>query len=96
MFFWRVYEFSFDFGWISGKMDEISKFQGPTPQRRDPMQQRRSMPRHGMSMPQRSREGGLDKPWVRRGVAKLHRGAWKFLCFVLFCFSIASRTCLLD
>ena len=39
VFFWRVYEFSFDFGWISGKMDEISKsgqFRGPTPWRRDP------------------------------------------------------------
>ena len=31
------------FGWISGKRDEISKsgqFRGPTPRRRDPMQQR--------------------------------------------------------
>ena len=29
------------FGWISGKIDEISKsgqFRGPTPRRRDPMQ----------------------------------------------------------
>ena len=26
MFFWRVYEFSFDFGCISEKRDEISKF----------------------------------------------------------------------
>ena len=49
------------FGWIYGKRNEISKsrqFQGPTSWCRDPMQQR-------------GREGGLDKPWVRRGVAKL-------------------------
>ena len=51
-------------------MDEISKsgqFQGPTPRRRDPTQQR-------MSTPRRDLDGGLDKPWVRRGVAKLCRG----------------------
>ena len=62
------------FGWISGKMDEINKFvkfRGPMLWRRDPMQQRKFTPRHGMSRPRRDREGGLDKPWVRRGVAKL-------------------------
>ena len=56
------------FGWIFGKMDEISKsgqFRGPTPRRRDPTQQRKSTPRRGMSTPRRSREGGLDKPQVR-------------------------------
>ena len=40
------------FGWISGKRDEISKsgkFRGPTPRRRDPTQQRRSMPCRGMA-----------------------------------------------
>ena len=49
------------FGLIYGKRDEIiksGKFRGPTPWRRDPTQQRKSMPKHG-------REGGLDKPWVR-------------------------------
>ena len=69
MFFRRVYEFSFDFGWISRKIDEISKFgqfRGPTLQRRDPTLQCKSTPRRG-------HEGGLDKPWVRRGVTKLHR-----------------------
>ena len=43
------------FGWISGKMDKISKskqFRGPTPWHRDPMQLR-------------GQEGGLDKPRVR-------------------------------
>ena len=48
MFLWRVYEFSFYFGWISGKMDEISKygqFQGPTSRRREPTQQRKSTPK---------------------------------------------------
>ena len=76
MFFWRVYEFSFDFGWISGKMDEINKsgqFRGPTPQRRAPTQQRKSTLRRGMPTPQHGREGGLDKPRVRRGIAKLRR-----------------------
>ena len=61
MFFWREYKFSFDLGWISRKMNEISKsgqFRGPTLQRRDPTQRRRSMPRRGI-------EGGLDKPQVR-------------------------------
>ena len=61
------------FGWISGKRDEISKsgqFWGPTPRRRDPTQQRKSMPRRG-------REGGLDNPWVCRGVARVHRGVAK-------------------
>ena len=83
MFFWRVYEFSFDFGWISRKMEEISKsgqFQGPTSWHRDPTQQRKSMPRRGMSMPQRDREGGLDKPRVRRGVAKLRRSIAVLRC----------------
>ena len=58
------------FGWISGKMDEISKFghfRGPTPRRRDPTLQHRSTPRRGMPTPQRGREGGLDKPRVCRG-----------------------------
>ena len=31
---------------------------------------------------------------LRRGVAIVH--AWRYLCFVLFCYSVASRTCLLD
>ena len=38
---------------------------GPTPRRRDPTQQRKSTPRHGMSTQRRGREGGLDKPQVR-------------------------------
>ena len=86
MFFWRVYEFSFDFGWISRKMDEISKsgqFQGPTSWHRDPTQQRKSMPRC-------DREGGLDKPRVRRGVAKLRRSIAVLRCgialFTYMCF----------
>ena len=33
--------------------------------------------------------GGLDKPRVLFT-------AWRFLCFVLFCFSVAPSTCLLD
>ena len=48
------------FGWISGKMDEISKsrqFPGPTLWCRDPMQQR-------------DRQGGLDKP--RRSTSHRH------------------------
>ena len=56
-----------------------------------------------MSTLRRGREEGLDKPRVRQGVEKLHRGVaklttWKFLCFcfVLFFFFVASRTCLLD
>ena len=84
MFFWRVYEFSFNFGWISRNRDGISKsrqFQGPTPQRRDPMQQRKSTPRGGMSTPLHGREGGLDKPRVRRGVAKLRRSTTLFTKF---------------
>ena len=77
MFFWRVHKFSFDFGGISRKRDEISKsgqFRGPTLRCKDPTQQRKSIPRRGMSMPRRGREGGLDKPRVRRGVAKLRCG----------------------
>ena len=77
MFFWRVYEFSFDFGWISGKRDEISKsrqFRGPTPRRKDSSQQRKSMPRRGMSTPRHGQKGGLDKPRIHRGVAKLRCG----------------------
>ena len=38
MFFLRVYNFSFDFDWISENRDEISKskqFRGPMPRRRD-------------------------------------------------------------
>ena len=65
------------FGWISGKRDEISKsgqFRGPTPRRKDPTQQHRSTLRRGMSMPWRSREGGLDKPRVHRGVTELRHG----------------------
>ena len=57
-------------------MDEINKsghFQSPTPRRRDPTQQRKSTPRCSMSMPRHDREGGLDKPRVCRGVAKLRR-----------------------
>ena len=85
------------FGWISGKIDEISKsgqFRGPTPRRKDPTQWC-------------GREGGLEKPWVRRGeglhrnVAVLRRSvatihSMKILCFVLFCFSVAPRNFLLD
>ena len=40
------------FSWIPGKRDEINKsgqFRGPTSRRRDPMQQRKSTPRRGMS-----------------------------------------------
>ena len=36
-------------------------------------QQRKFTPRHGMSSSRCGREGGLDKPRVRRGVAKLRR-----------------------
>ena len=64
------------FGWIFGKMDEISKFgqfRGPTSRCRDPTQQHKSTLRHGMSTPRRGGKGGLDKPRVSRGVAKLHR-----------------------
>ena len=39
------------FGWISGKMDEISKSGVPTLRRMDPTQQHRSTPRRGMSTP---------------------------------------------
>ena len=56
------------FGWISRKMDEINKigqFRGPSPRRRDPTQQRKSMPRRGMSTSWHGQEGGLDKPRVR-------------------------------
>ena len=76
------------FSWISGKMDEFSKsrkFRGPTLRRKDPTQQRRSMPRRGMSTPLRDQEGGLDKPRVRRGVATVH--SMENFC-VLFCFAI--------
>ena len=62
------------FCWIFGKRDEISKsgqFQGSTPQCRNPTKQRKSTPRRGMSTPRHDREGGLDKPWVRRGIAKI-------------------------
>ena len=60
------------FSWIYGIRDEISKsvqFQGPTPWRKDPTQQRKSTPRRGMSTPRCCREGGLDKPQVRRSYA---------------------------
>ena len=93
MFFWRVYKFSFDFGGISGKRDEIKKsgqFRGPT--RKDPTQQRKSIPRRGMSMPRRSREGGLDKPRVRRGVAKLRCGEGLRRSVVVLCRGLALFT----
>ena len=79
------------------------------------MQQRKSTPRRYLSTSRCDREGGLDKPQVHRGVAKLHHGEGlcrsvvvlrlgvatahsmeTFVFFVLFCFSVASRTCLLD
>ena len=67
-------------------MDEINKsgkFRGPMLRRRDPMQQRKSTPRRGMSTSRRGREGGLDKPQVRRGIEKLRRGVALFIdmCF---------------
>ena len=53
--------------------------------------------------------GGLDKPRVRRGerlrrnvavlrcgVATVHSMEIFVFCFILFCFSIAPRTCLSD
>ena len=52
------------FVWISRKMDEISKsgqFRGSMSRRRDPTQRR-------------CREGGLERPLVRRGIEKLCRG----------------------
>ena len=64
------------FGWIYGKMDKISKsgqFRGPMLRRRDPTQQRKSTPRCGMPTSRRGRDGGLDKPQVHRGIAKLRR-----------------------
>ena len=38
------------------------------------MQQRKSTLRRGMSMMRHGREGGLDKPRVHRGIAKLRHG----------------------
>ena len=58
------------FGWISGKMDEISKsaqFRGPTLRLREPTQQRRSTPRHGMSTPRHGRE----EAWKSLGYTKV-------------------------
>ena len=52
--FLKIIRFSFDFGWIFGKIEKISKsgqFRGPTSWRRDPTQQHKSTPRCGMSTP---------------------------------------------
>ena len=71
-FLWRVCEFSFDFGWISEKVDEFNKsrqFRGPMPRRKDPTPRRRVPTQQCKSTPQRDLEGGLDKPRVCRGVA---------------------------
>ena len=56
------------------KSANLGNFRGPTPRYRDPTQQRKSMPKRGMSTPRRGQEGGLDKPRVHRGVAKLRHG----------------------
>ena len=100
MFFWRVYEYSFVFGWFSRKRDEIMKIWANYGVLRCgmgiPTQQRRPMPRGGMSTPRPGSEGGFGQPRVRRGVAMLRCGkglrhsvvvlchtTWKIL---VFCF----------
>ena len=65
------------------KLANMGKFWGPTSRCRDPTQQRRSTLRRGMSTLRCGRDGGLDKPRVRRGVAKLHCG--EGLCRSLRC-----------
>ena len=83
------------FGWISGKMDEINKsgeFWGLTPRRRDPTQQCKSMPRSGISTPWCCREGGFDKPQIRQGVAKLHRGEGLIRSLAVLCRGVALFT----
>ena len=70
------------FGWIYGNMDEINKygqFRGPTLRRRNPMKQR-------------GREGGLDKPQVCRGIAKLCRGEGLRRSVAVLCHGIALFT----
>ena len=92
MFFYIIHEFSFVFGWISGKNGpkekNLGNYGGPSQRRRDPLQRRR------IPTPQRGREGRLVRPRVRRGEAELHRGEatvnnmknvvfWFWFCFVI-------------
>ena len=67
------------------KSANLGNFKGLTPWRRDPTQRR-------------GREGGLDKPRVHRGIAKLRRSVATVhsMKIFVFGFSIAPRTCLLD
>ena len=62
MFFWKVYECSFVFGWFSRKMEEIIKIWAVSGVLRYvvgiPTQQHRPTPRHGLSTPWRGRVGG--------------------------------------
>ena len=77
MFFWRVYEFSFVFGWFSRKLDEISKIwviSGVL--HRDVGIPRNSVGRHqGVACPRR----GVACP--RCGVAE--REAWSSLGYAV-------------
>ena len=41
-----------------GRINKSGQFQGPTPRRRDPTQQRKSTPRCVMSKPRRGQDGG--------------------------------------
>ena len=106
----RVYEFSFDIGWISRKRAEINKFRhfgvlhrdvgipcsnlGPcqgmderrhgqasgTLRHSEATSRRRSKPQHSSVTPRRSY-------YSQHG---------NFCVFVLFCFSVTSRNCILD
>ena len=49
--FGLLWGFWLDFKKKGTKSTNLGKFRGSTPRRRDPMQQRRSMPRRGMSTP---------------------------------------------
>ena len=67
---------------------------GPTPRRSDLTSQQRPTPRRGMPTPWRGREENLA---ILGYAAALHYSQHgKFWCFVLFCFSVTSKTCLLD
>ena len=78
MFFWKLFEFSFDFGWIYGKIDEISKFgqfQGPTLRCRDPKLWRRDPTLWHRDPTLRCRDPTQQRkstPW--RGMSTLRRG----------------------
>ena len=106
MFFWKIYEFSFVFGWIYGIMDQKRKIWAIA----GVIRRGKETPRSGEGSPRRSkveREGWPDLGFVAAklsfialkqcfAMTKPLFTAWKCCVFVSFCFSVFPKTYLLD